>query len=157
MIKNLSEFISREHLKKAVEGVLITPDKIVASDSFKLIEIESGDTGVKKPIVLKVARYINRFEKVVVMDGEHFVKDGDSFHKGKLVEEKFPDYEVLIPKSEPVFTIKLSPLHLKEICTAFEDKVYIKMEFHSESKPVVFTENTGSLRALLMPINPDTK
>lgn len=47
MIKNLSSFVQKRITGRGIENVLVTPKKIVATDSYKLIEINQAGLETK--------------------------------------------------------------------------------------------------------------
>lgn len=154
MIKNLTDFISKQLPARGMNGVLVKPDRIVATDSFKLIELKM-ESDIKKPILLNLPNGVNKFSKILKLEKDWYVENGNALYKATEMKDDFPKYEQIIPKDKPVFKIRLSPLHLKAICTAFEDKESMDIEFHGEMKVVVCTDKDKTLMTLLMPINPD--
>jgi DNA polymerase III sliding clamp (beta) subunit (PCNA family) len=153
MIKNISDFVSKQTLGRSIEGILVTPDKIVATDSYKLIEIKQASE-IKKPTVFNLAKGFKTFE--TANDTGLIAKYGTVCSNG-IQSDAFPDYAQVIPKDtdNPVFEIDLSPEHLEQIAKAFKGTSKyprMTMKLYAKNKPVVFTNNKD-IMALLMPMN----
>jgi len=152
MIKNLSAFVSSMKLGREIENVLVCPDKIVATDSFKLIEV-LGETGAADSFTVKLPKGLKTFDRVQKTD-----KGADVLHKGAIYSvevgdaELYPKYEAIIPTDKPVYTVTLSPAHLAAICEAYKDCPSFTLSMYGANKPVVFTEDKEKVRALLMAI-----
>jgi len=148
MIKNITDFISKGPVERSINGVLVTPDKIVATDSFKLIEIKQA-SDIQKPTVFKMVKGFKTFE--TANDTGLIAKYG-TICSNSIMEDAFPEYEKVIPQGEPVFEIDLSPEHLEAIFKAFKGYPRITVKMYAKNKPVVFTNNKD-IMALLMPMN----
>ena len=158
MIKNIEAFTSKQKLGRAIDGVLIMPDKIVATDSFKLIELK-GDTGAADSFTVKLPKGLKTFERV-----ERVGTGANIYHKGAKYEvaevgaaDEYPKHEAIWPTGEPVASVILDAGHLAAICAAFESAsttgvAHIEIKIYEENKAVEFTSKTGVLRALLMPV-----
>lgn len=146
MIKNLSSFVSKTRIGESISGVLITPEKIVATDSFKLIEIKY-ETGVDSPIVVQLPKGLKTLDgAIAVQSGKLFNKGAE--YQGKIIEEKFPDYEKILPTTKPTLTRYVDSRLLKDICEAFNGGM--KMELHESL--LIFTNKDESMKAVLSPM-----
>lgn len=153
-IKNLSDFIHKDSNRDVLNSVLIAPDKIVATDSFKLVEIKT-ETGISEPLLVKLPKGIKTFESVHSENGIVTIRDkkGAGYQVDVLsTAYTFPEYEKLIPTTEPKLTVRLSPEYLAQVAKAFEGDVYVEIALHGNAKPLVFTSDSN-VRVLLMPIN----
>ncbi len=150
-MKNLSDFVSKSNIRPSISGVLVTPEKIVATDSFKLIEIKRANA-VKEAIIVKLPKGLKTFDRI---------SDEKLYHKNaeypiEKIDDTFPAYESIIPTTEPKMTIIVNPKFLAEICAAFSKEVTIALELHGEDKPIVITardtrgDKKEDIRALLM-------
>lgn len=169
-VKNLSAFVSTSKMGREIEKVLVTPDKVVATDSFKLIEV-SGPTGVPKPVLVGLPKGVKSFDHIETkevgqeINSPHHVgkimTKGATYEVGNVEEDgRYPKYTQVIPTEEPVFSIKLSPDHLKEICIALSENQLrgrngnqnagMLLEFYDAEKPVKITGE--NVLALIMPI-----
>lgn len=143
MIKNLNEFVSKLPDKPALQCLLVDAHTIVATDSFKLIEIEH-ETGVKKPFLMKMPKGAKDYTDAIKLD------DGM-----RLDVESYPKYKNLFPKKTPRVFVRLHPDHLMSIVKAFTGKkdedVWIDIEISDiPNTPVIF-KGKGK-RALLAQI-----
>lgn len=149
MIKNIKAFTKKDGLRPVLEGVYITPDRIVATDTYKLIELKT-DTGLKETFVFRLPSGVKDFERVEKDGKKVTLYNKNNVYITQVTKEEFPQYEMIIPKDELV-SIRLSPKHLKEICTSFENKEYLDFKIYKgEYKPI--TIEADNLKALLMPI-----
>lgn len=146
MIKNLSSFVSKTGLGKSISGVLITPEKIVATDSFKLIEIKY-ETGVDSPIVVRLPKGLKTLDgAVAVQSGKLFNKGAE--YQGEIIKEDFPKYEKILPTTAPILTRYVDARLLKDICEAFNGGM--KIELHESL--LIFTNKDASIKAVLSPM-----
>lgn len=154
-IKNITAFTSKSKIKPVLQSIHVMPDKIVATDSFKLIEV-IGDTGAIETFNVIPPKGLKTFDKIERKDGQPVFTHKNAEYKGELVLEDFPEYEQVIPKTDPVLEITISPAHLKEVCAAFESKddfSGMQFAFHGKTRPIVITNKKKDIRVLLMPIN----
>lgn len=154
MIKNITAFTSTSDMGRAIEGVRIEPNRIVATDSYKLIEIieKTGEDS----FTVKLPKGLKTFERVErIGTGANLYHKGAKYEVSKVIEDEYPQWEKIIPEGEPQFTVKLSPEHLSEICKAFTEGRAIHemtIAYYGENKPLVFTRKDGLLRAVLAPM-----
>lgn len=153
MIKNLSAFVSKGKFDRPIEGILITSSMVVATDSFKLIEVK-GETGIKDSFTVKLPEKLKSFDTITRAGVEATIHNKGAQYKAMAKPaDEYPKYERVIPTEEPIVSIKLSPEHLKEICIAFENGGGMTLSIYGDTKPVVFTNDKEDKRALLMPIS----
>lgn len=126
--------------------MLITPEKIVATDSFKLIEIKY-ETGVDSPIVVQLPKGLKTLDGAVALQSGKLFNKGAEY-QGNILEEKFPDYEKIIPTTAPILTRYVDARLLKDICEAFNGGM--KMELHKSL--IIFTNKDSSIKAVLSPM-----
>lgn len=156
MIKNIKAFISQTNLNKSIEGVLVTPTHIVATDSFKLIEIQA-ETNTNEQFIARPPKALKTFEKVYKENEQVIFEDKGTKYIGELIQDNYPDYNSIIPTGEPTNELFLTAEHLQEICIAMADKskrgllTGIKMSIYEKGKVIVFTNKLGDKKALLMP------
>lgn len=156
MIKNITDFTSKNAYGKCIEGVHVTPNAVVATDSFKLIEIKQ-ETGAADSFTVKLPKGLKTFDKIErVGTGANIYHKGAKYEVSKIEEDEFPKYEQIFPTDKPVAVVRLNAEFLRQIATAFEsiDPTFgaINVTLYGENKPVVFTEDQNRVRAILMPI-----
>lgn len=157
MIKNLADFVSQSKIErhKNLTGVRIFPDRVVATDTFKLIEV-MHDTDTDEPFTVILPKGIKTFD---IVSHSHIVKGKDN-HRIEVLkgdDDIYPDYQKIMPKDEPDLTITISAHHLKTIAEAFITKKGELGEmkiglYHDRHKPIVFTDPKKTIKALLMQI-----
>jgi hypothetical protein len=149
MIKNISDFIARSSFGRAIEGLHVTPDAYVATDSYKLIKIPAT-TGASEPYTVKLPAKVKTFD-TITSDGTITYKDA-TYH-GEVIADAYPKYETIIPSGDPLASVTLSADHLAQICKAYTDGKLsqLTLSIHGDHKPVTFTNSAGMF-AMLMPI-----
>lgn len=154
-IKNIAAFVAGDKPGRAINGVYIAPDKIVATDSYKLIEIKT-DTGVVAPVIVQLPPKVKTFEALSIdpAGAATLLNKGAIYNTGTISEE-FPKYEDLVPVEDPALDIMISAKHLREVCAAFEGDALGKMlfRFYGKNKVIVITNESGDMRSLLMPMH----
>lgn len=154
--KNIEAFTSKAKLGHAIDGVLITPAGIVATDSFKLIECKH-DTGAADSFIVNLPKGLKTFERV-----ERVGKGANVYHKGAKYEvdtvepaDTYPQYKDVIPTGEPLATVKVNAFYLEQIAAAFKElgDCNATISFYGDHKPLVFkSTEEGEQLALLMPV-----
>ena len=95
MIKNLKDFTSKSSIKPIFQGIYITPDTLVATDTYKLIEVTVKNE-VKSPIVIELPKKIKSIhsvkENTVYLD----VK-GSTIPVKEIHDGEYPNYKAIIP------------------------------------------------------------
>ena len=154
MSKNITAFTDKSELGRAIEGVRIEPERIVATDSFKLIEIIEH-TGAEDSFTVKLPKGLKSFERVERTEAGAYLHKGGASYSGQILHEEYPKLEGIIPTGEPNATIKLNPEFLGEICKAFTEGRAIPemtIAYYGANKPLVFTREDGLLKAVLAPM-----
>ena len=165
MIKNLSAFVAKSSMGRAIEGVLINPEYIEATDSFKMIT-KKIKTGIEKPIIIKLPKGVKTFTKVGHVDNVATIETASGArYECEQVKDEWPKTEKIIPTSDPIAVLRLSPAHLKDICEAFlgEEAASITINYYGPGIPVMIRGDTQNyngqkatdtaLRVVLAPIN----
>ena len=154
-IIDLQKFAKKDSLRPEISGVYFTGHKAIATDTYRLIEVESRkDTD-------KPANGIYNLSKIKV-SGDFAITDniliaGSS--ETKLLPEygEFPDYAKIIPTTTPILTINFNAKLLREVLQFMEktDKFgIVNFSFWANNKPVMITtENTDQkIMSLVMPV-----
>ena len=124
---------------KQLEYIKIDNDGIVATDSHKLL-FKEKKSNLKNPQYIKAKEFCEVFKKV---DKEVETETKENIN--------FPDWEQVIPKGDPCFSIKLNPKILIECTNTFKNEKFINMEFYGEEKPVKITKGDNDF-IILMPL-----
>lgn len=164
MIKNLIDFRSPNTMNLQINAILVTPDKIVATDSFKLIEIKKK-TGAAAPVLVNLPKGVKTFDGIVYKhDDVGTLVNGAWTEIGTTFDpDLYPKYEAVMPTGEPLKTVRLSVAHLKAIITACErskdkhlDSVDVSI-YEKERGPVKFErvpqkDEEETVTMILMPV-----
>lgn len=165
MVKNISDFCSPSMMRSEINAVLVTPDRIVATDSFKLIEIKK-ETGAGAPVLVKLPKGVKTFDTITYKkdDVGTFVNGAWTEIGTPLDADIYPKYEAIMPTGEPLKKVRLSVHHLKAIITACEGKGRDRIDlvdisvYAKEYGPVKFervrkVDENETVTMLLMPVN----
>ena len=154
--KNIEAFTSKAKLGRPIDGVLVMPDRIVATDSYKLIECKH-DTGAADSFTVNLPKGIKTFDRI-----ERVGKGANVYHKGAKYEvntvepaDTYPQYKAVIPTDRPIATVRVNALYLEQIAAAFREcgDGNATISFYGDSKPLVFkSTKDGEQLALLMPV-----
>jgi hypothetical protein len=154
MIKNITAFTAKSLTGRAIEGVRIEPERIIATDSYKLIEIIEH-TGAGESFIVKLPKGLKSFDRAERTEVGAYLHKGGASYSGTIIQDEYPKWEKIIPEGKPTATVKLNPEMLGEICKAFTEGRAIPemtIAYYGENKPLVFTRNDGLLRAVLAPM-----
>lgn len=152
MIKNIHKFVAKDSPKQSITGVLVTPEKIVATDSFRLVEVTHPFPSVSEPTIVKLPKNCSKIDDISVSQGKVMVVSDGDISIGAIVDDTFPVYDAIFPTEKPMLEIKLNTAYLKEIAEFFErnEQPTFTVKLYGNLKPVLF--EAGNIRALLMPI-----
>ncbi len=159
MIKNIKEFVTPQNkgnaYTKITMGVLVTPSEIVATDTYKLIEVKIKND-VEKPIVIKLPKGIKSIHSVN-KDIAYENGRGDTFFVEKM-EGEYPQYKTIFNRLEnkKKITIRVSASHLEAIAKAFtvtgEYPEHVDMDIYPDNEYNAIKFTRDNITALLMPI-----
>ena len=154
-IIDLQKFASKEEYKPAIGGVYFTGRKAIATDSYRLVEVEQKKEESREPAIYKL--------KDIKVKGDFEIKDNkliDGLTETLLskVEGDYPDYQAIIPTGEPLIELDINAKYLAEILKVMEntDKLTnkVKIKIYQNNKPVIIeAENDDQkIMSLIMPV-----
>jgi len=183
-----AKFASKNPSRPVLNSVMITEDKFVATDSYKLIEITNDGEPVEEFPMVAGVKTVKKLEDPILIPAkdvlkklklpkatmpilEHAILTNDtdktislttsdletaSTLQLKKIEGNFPDYESVMPKSEPTVTLKFDAKILKETLEAFitKDHQDIELEVRGDNEALIIkgTENSNiNKKAMVMP------
>lgn len=129
--------LSEKKSRPVLTGIRILDGIAVACDGFRLHAIQ-------RPESLE-----NEFEATLV--GK--IPAGKFVAKMEVVEGRYPDYEAVMPDSEPTFEIAVNAKYLRDALQGFDGAVMLK--FWADTKPmeILGSDKNGTPRyALIMPM-----
>ena len=189
---------SQKGLRPVLNGVLFTPKVCVATDSYRLLEVElpdqeelipelpntmpAGSSDVSGIVPVSTVQKIKTSKNAnlpilenISLDLQEEEAEGQGGRavlittdletldrvEGRLVDGAFPDYEQIIPKSDPVIKVALTAQYLKDMAQYFEKhaiggQVVLSL-FKGEDgnpAPVLFTNSTEQgqkIRGVVIP------
>ena len=154
-IAGLQKFTSE--LKTAISGVLLKDNKVVATDGFRLVELETPTEDITGVYNMKRVKIPTKGDTYMSVHGE--ILNGksaiESLPAYKVADSsEFPTYESIIPKEKPVAELHINGRYLAEVCAylaKLDRSEAVDIAFHGATKPVVITVK-GKARALVMPM-----
>src|ERR1700688_4100570 len=81
---------SNSQIRPELEGVYFWPDKMVATDSFRLIEVKK-EIDIRSPRLLKAKGFKGR--GAVSVSEANVINDDGKLIQGELVDADYPEYE----------------------------------------------------------------
>lgn len=149
----VAKFASDSEFRPAITGLLITGEKTVATDSFRLVEITRPVKGEHEPLIVNAKELL---KKVKIPKGGDIVELHELSSVSKIYE-KFPDYEKVIPTGEPKAEFSVNGLFLAEIAKLLgkvNGIAKINIKVYGPGDPIVIEAKNDeqSARALLMPL-----
>lgn len=156
--------VSGDELRPAMTGVLcsLTPDAMtfVSTDATKLVRYIRLDTGAvtnasfilpKKALVLLKSSLPGEEVKVSV----EYNKTSAFFHFGKtsvicrLIDEKYPDYENILPKESPneMFIDRLRFLNTLQRVAIFANKASHQVKLEIDQNKIIITADDADFSA----------
>lgn len=151
----------------SVRGVWFYPDKTMATDSYRLIEVTApegleGEANVIEPVCLP-AREVERIKAnehalIEIENKTATITTGANQTKLAILDASAILYDALFTNKEPAAKIVLNAKYLKELCAILEkanDANRITISVYSETEPIKLeAKGAQNIRALLMPIRP---
>lgn len=162
----MDKITSKSSMRPELSAVYLTPEKMVATDSFRLIEVKKP-IGINKPFLFKAKGFKGR--GAVSVNGD-IINDDGKLIQGERVDGEYPDYEKALPTDKPAFTMYLNAKYLAEIAAEVDahakDPFHtIRLDFYDKHRPLVITAEgvTGEsniedrspikVRGVIMPMN----
>ena len=126
----------REPVREVLKGVSVEHKKIVGSDGFRLHAAQVTGMEEAEGQVVRLDRLLAK----------------DTTVSAEPIDEKFPDYHVLLPKGEAVFEIRVDGDLLAD---AVKGMGWVKLRFHGPTRPIeAFGKmDEYSTYALIMPMS----
>lgn len=141
----ISDYCSEDELRPAMTGICIDKKNFVTTDGHRL-RVHKHKTRVPTPFILRPNKQLFKAIKsdvVAFYNNSNIVMDwGDYLYTARLIDERFPDYENVIPKDNPI-TIHLErSLFLRALEVA-------ELASNKTTKQVVFTAEEGNEQAVV--------
>jgi hypothetical protein len=160
-IKALYHFASKSDIKPEIACIMLTADKAVATDSYKLIEVSNV---LPEPLTTTVYLDARQIKAVVkaksVLSLEEKTLTVTTNGVAATITQpsnvnSFPEYMRIMPTEQDIgSSVLLNVEHMLEMFTAFKELGLVKVQFgiHKDSlyKPCLVTSQ--NVKALIMPM-----
>lgn len=156
----MDKITSKSIIRLELTGVYFAADKMVATDSFRLIEVKKDIAIEGEPRVIKAKGF--KGSKSVSITADNIVKDGEKLIRGEATGGTFPDYEQVFEglSGEPRFSMVINAKYLAEVAAEVDAQSgepfhKVRLDFFESMKALVMSaegENV-SVRALVAPMN----
>ena len=101
-------------MNRAIDGILITPETVVACDSFRLLEVKVK-TNIVKNIVVECPKEFTGAGETITWNDGILTEDNKKMVSEKKGCQNYPEYENFFPKTEPNAVIMVSSELLSEL------------------------------------------
>ncbi len=160
----MHKITSKSSIRPELSAIYFAPNKMVATDSYRLIEVKKDIVFKGNPRPIKAKGF--KGTKTVSIDDNDLIHDGDKLIQGERVDAEYPKYERVIPTGKPIFSIKVNAKYLAEIIAEADAQAgsdynhTVRLDFYGEHRPMLITPITKEekprgdtkVRALLSPI-----
>src|SRR5690242_8007543 len=138
----MDKITSKSSIRPELASIYFTPDKMVATDSFRLIEVKKDIALEGEPRCIKAKGFKGR-GSVIVGDND-LINDGGKLIQGERVDAEFPDYEKALPTEKPAFTMYINAKYLAEIAAEVDAQAQnavhkVRLDFYGEHRPLLLT------------------
>ena len=140
----MDKITSKSSIRPELQSVYFHPDRMVATDSFRLIEVKKA-VGISEPRLLKVKGFKGR--GAVSVADDDIVNDGGKLIQGERVDAAYPDYEQILAglKDAPRFSMTVNAKLLSELLAEVDAQAHgdgnhkIRLDFFEKNKPLLIT------------------
>jgi hypothetical protein len=161
----MDKITSKTSIRPELEGVYFSDDKMVATDSFRLLEVKKPIALAGKPRVIKVKGFRGR--GIVAIADTDIITDGAKLLQGERVEAEYPEYEKVFDglSDQPRFSMLVNAKYLAELLAEVDAQAgshshKVRLVFFESMKPLLVTatgetpdQEEVSVRALLSPMS----
>lgn len=155
----MDKITSKSSIRPELASIYFAPDKMVATDSYRLIEVKK-EIGIPEPRLVKAKGF--KGHGTVSVGDDDIVNDDGKLIQGEHVEATYPDYEPLLDgaKDAPRFSMLVNAKLLAELLAEADAQANdanhkVRLDFFETMKPLIVTAQgkNASVRALLAPLN----
>lgn len=161
----MDKITSKGGVRPESQGIYFSPDKMVATDSFRLIEVKKEIAIEGEPRVVKAKGFRGRGD--VSVDANNLINDGGKLIGGEVVNADYPEYEKVFEglSGEPRFSMVINAKYLAEVAAEVDAQSgspfhKVRLDFFESMKALVISAdgktNRGqevSVRALVAQMN----
>jgi hypothetical protein len=155
----MDKITSKSSIRPELQSIYFAPDKMVATDSYRLIEVKK-EIGIPEPRLIKVKGFKGR--GTVSVGADDIVNDDGKLIQGERVDASYPEYEKIFDgvKEAPRFSMLVNAKLLAELLAeadahAEDANHKVRLDFFETMTPLIITAQgkTVSVRALLAPLH----
>ena len=133
----MDKITSKSSIRPELTGIYFTHDKMVATDSFRLIEVKKEVALEGEPRVVKAKAFRGR--GAVSVDANNLINDGGNLIGGEATGGTFPEYEKLFDEMSdaPRFTMLVNAKYLAELAAEVDGQAgnsYHKVRLDSRAR-----------------------
>lgn len=155
----MDKITSKSSIRPELQSIYFAPDKMVATDSYRLIEVKK-EIGIAEPRLVKAKGFKGR--GTISVGDDDIVNDGGKLIQGERVDATYPEYEKIFGglKDTPRFSMLVNAKLLAELLAEADAQAEaanhkVRLDFFETMKPLIITAQgeSASVRALLAPMN----
>jgi hypothetical protein len=161
----MDKITSKSSIRPELQGIYFSPGRMVATDSFRLVEVKKEISLEGEPRVVKAKGFRGRGE--VSVDADNLINDGGKLIGGEVVDAPYPEYEEVFEglSGGPRFSMVINAKYLAEVAAEVDAQSgnpfhKVRLDFFESMKALVISAegrtNEGrevSVRALVAPMN----
>jgi DNA polymerase III sliding clamp (beta) subunit (PCNA family) len=155
---------SKTSTRPELQGVYFSADRMVATDSFRLLEVKKPIALAGEPRVIKAKGFRGR--GIVAVADADIITDSTKLLQGERMAAEYPEYEKVFDglSEQPRFSMVVNAKYLAELLAEVDAQAgtpfqKIRLDFFESMKPLLITA-TGEtpdkqpvcVRALLSPM-----
>ncbi len=155
----MDKITSKSSIRPELTAIYFAPDKMVATDSFRLIEVKK-EIGIAESRLIKAKGF--KGHGTVGVGDDDIVNDGGKLIQGERVDATYPDYGQIFDglRDAPRFSVLVNAKMLAELLAEADAQAdamnhKVRLDFFETMKPLVITAEgkAASVRALIAPLN----
>lgn len=155
----VAKFASASTVRAELSSVLIKNGRVVATDSFRLVELAIEDAEGAEPVLVDAKAFGKLRGKELEAEtgipgaGLTIEADGVKTILQSIDASRFPDYEQVLPTSEPTASVRINGRYLAEVAALIaktEKNETVLIDFYGQQKPVIISTSKG--RGIVMPV-----
>jgi DNA polymerase III sliding clamp (beta) subunit (PCNA family) len=164
-----TKYASTNGIRPEINGVLIQHNKVVATDSYKLLELTTDaiTSKLNKPIILELKslkhflKNHRKFETLTVISlsnngmAQIQIDDGIHFHYIKVIDGTYPDYTQIMPNEKDLeYTDYYSknsynPKYLAVLMSVYDNDIAVDIN-HTHNMLYAINRNQTDYKAITL-------
>ena len=161
----MDKITAKTGVRPELQGIYFAPGKMVATDSYRLIEVKKEISLEGEPRVVRAKGF--RGHGAVSVDANNLINDDGKLIGGEVIDADYPEYEKVFEglSGEPRFSMVINAKYLAEVAAEVDAQSgtpfhKVRLDFFESMKALVISAagktsegRDVSVRALVAPMN----